>query len=94
MADLAFLQAIVTGRVQGVYFRAFTSRQAIKLGLTGYVRNLPGGESVEVLAEGERTKLEELVQHLKIGPSGARIEDIEANWSEFTGTYSGFTIKY
>ncbi|GAF85432.1 unnamed protein product, partial [marine sediment metagenome] len=53
MADSASLQATVYGRVQGVFFRAFVSRCARELGLTGYVGNLPDG-AVEIMAEGER----------------------------------------
>ena len=57
MSDLASIRAVVYGRVQGVFYRAFTSRQAKELGLTGYVRNLPNG-GVEVWAEGERKQLD------------------------------------
>ena len=85
---------LISGRVQGVYFRAFASRQAIKLGLTGYVRNLPGGLAVEVQAEGEKSKLEELIAVLKVGPPGARIENIEIDWAEYAGAYSDFAIRY
>ena len=94
MTDLVSVRATVYGRVQGVYFRAFTSRQAAKLGLTGYVRNLPGGEAVEVQAEGERNKLEKLIDYLEVGPPGARVESVETNWSEYTGSYSTFSIRY
>ncbi len=94
MTDLASVRVIVYGRVQGVYFRVFASRQATKLGSTGYVRNLPGGRAVEVEAEGERSRLEELIDCLKVGPPGARVERVETNWSEYTGTYSDFSIRY
>jgi acylphosphatase len=93
-SDLASLQATVYGYVQGVFFRAFVSRRAGELGLTGYVRNLPGGEAVEVLAEGERKQLEELISHLKVGPPAARVARVVTNWSEYTGSYSHFSIKY
>ena len=93
MSELASLQAIVYGHVQGVFFRAFASGQARELGLTGYVRNLPRG-SVEVKAEGERSRLEELIGHLKTGPPGARVEKVATNWSEYTGNYPGFSIRY
>jgi len=93
MADLASVQAIVYGYVQGVFFRAFVSRRAKELGLTGYVRNLPGG-TVEVNAEGERRQLERLIGYLKVGPPGARVEKVVTNWSEYTGSYSGFNIRY
>jgi len=94
MADLASVQAIVFGRVQGVYFRAFTSRRARELGLAGYVRNLPDGRAIEVQAEGERNQLERLINHLKDGPPGARVERVETSWSEYAGSYSGFSIRY
>ena len=92
--DLASVQAIVHGRVQGVYFRAFTSQRARELGLSGYVRNLPHGRAVEVQAEGQRTKLERLIDYLKVGPPGARVEKVVTEWSESTGSYSDFGIRY
>jgi acylphosphatase len=93
MADLASVRVIVYGFVQGVFFRAFVAKQASELGVTGYVRNLPQG-TVEVLAEGERRRLERLVGYLKIGPPDARVVKVATNWSEYTGNYSGFRIKY
>ena len=93
-SDLASLQATVYGYVQGVFFRAFVSRRAEDLGLAGYVRNLPGGEAVEVVAEGARKQLEQLVSHLKVGPPAARVERVVTNWAEYTGSYSGFSIRY
>ena len=93
MADLTSVQATVYGRVQGVFFRAFAAEQANELGLTGYVRNLHGG-GVEVLAEGERRQLEKLVDCLKVGPSDARVKKVVTNWLEYTGSYSGFRIRY
>ena len=94
MADLASVRVIVYGYVQGVFFRAFTSKQATELGLTGYVRNLPDGESVEVVAEGERKQLEQLIGYLKVGPPAAKVERVATNWSEYSGGYSRFSIRY
>ncbi len=94
MTDLASVKAIIYGHVQGVFFRDFTSRHAAELGLTGYVRNLGDREAVEVHAEGERNKLEKLTNYLKAGPPGARVERVETNWSEYTGGYSNFSIRY
>ena len=93
MADLASLQATVYGYVQGVFFRAFVAEHAHELGLTGYVRNLPTG-AVEAVAEGEREQLEKLIGYLKVGPLGARVDKIITSWSEFSGKYSGFRIRY
>ena len=94
MTDLASVQVKVYGYVQGVFFRDFVSRRATELGLTGYVRNLPGGEAVEVNAEGERDKLEKLIGYLKVGPPGAKVERVETKWSEYTRSYSRFSIRY
>ncbi len=94
MTDLASVQAIVYGRVQGVFFRAFASKQARELGLTGYVRNLRDREAVEVQAEGGRNKLEKLIDSLKIGPPAAKVEKVVTDWSEYTGNYSNFSIRY
>ena len=94
MGELAALQATVHGRVQGVFFRAFTSRCATELGLTGYVRNLPSGMAVEVQAEGERSKLEKLVDRLQAGPPTAWVDRVVTDWSEYTGQYAVFKIRY
>ena len=93
MTDLASLYAVVYGYVQGVFFRAFVARQAKELGLTGFVHNLPDG-AVEVNAEGERNKLEELIKYLKVGPPAAKVERVVTRWSEHSGSYSGFNIRY
>ncbi len=94
MTELASVHAIVYGYVQGVFFRDFVSRRARELSLTGYVRNLRDREAVEVQAEGERKQLERLIDCLKVGPPGARVEKVVTDWSEYTGSYSGFSIKY
>ncbi|MFQ6122067.1 MAG: acylphosphatase [Dehalococcoidales bacterium] len=93
MTDLASVQATVHGYVQGVFFRAFVVRRATELGVTGYVCNTPEG-TVEVVAEGERKQLEKLISYLKVGPPGARVEKVATNWSEYTGSYSRFSIRY
>ncbi len=94
MADLASVRVVVYGDVQGVFFRAFASRQATKLGLSGYARNLPAEEAVEVQAEGERKQLEKLISSLEMGPPTARVEKVVTNWSKYTGGYFGFSIRY
>jgi acylphosphatase len=91
MNSLAKLQAIAQGRVQGVNYRIFTFRNAVRLGLTGYVRNLPD-MSVEIHAEGERKQLEKLVEQLKEGPPAARVDNLVLTWSEYTGKYHDFSV--
>jgi len=92
--EQASLLAIVHGRVQGVYFRAFVRNHAEALGLEGYVRNLSGGRAIEVRAEGEKTKLDELLNQLNIGPSRAKVEHVETKWSEYTGRFNDFQLRY
>jgi acylphosphatase len=84
----------VHGRVQGVNFRFFVRNRAEALGLKGYVKNLSDGTAVEVWAEGEKTKLGELIDYLKAGPSRARVERVDVEWSEYTGRFNGFQLNY
>ena len=92
ISSLACLHASALGKVQGVFFRAFVTRQAVDLGLLGCVRNLPDG-SVEVWAEGERSKLEKFVEYLRVGPPGARVDRVETDWQPYRGEFSGFDIQ-
>jgi acylphosphatase len=92
MADLASLKATVRGRVQGVFFRAFVESRAAELKLTGYVRNRPDG-TVEVRVEGERRQLEKLVEYLKAGPPSARVKEVVAEWSIYTGEFPSFKVR-
>ena len=85
------LEAVVSGRVQGVGFRWFVQRQASLLGLTGGVRNLSDG-SVEVVAEGPPAGLADLLIDLKAGPSGAHITGVTPADLPSTGEFSSFTI--
>ncbi|MBI2831201.1 MAG: acylphosphatase [Chloroflexi bacterium] len=94
MSHPASLEAIVHGRVQGVFFRAFVVQKAEGLGLKGYVRNLPGGDAVQVVAEGNLEKLEKLLDHLKVGPPAAKVEKVETRWPEHTGKYHDFRVRY
>ncbi len=92
--DLAAVRVLIYGDVQGVYFRSFAAQKAKGLGLKGYVRNLPRGDSVEVVAEGERKRLEELLTYLNMGPPAARVERVVTNWSAPSGRYTEFGVKY
>jgi acylphosphatase len=94
MSDLARLSARVYGRVQGVYFRYFVRTEARKLGLRGYVRNQATGDAVEVQAEGEKARLDKLLEQLKVGPPGALVRRVETDWSEYSGESTNFNIRY
>lgn len=71
----------ITGRVQGVFYRAWTEEQARRLGLKGFVRNRRDG-SVEALFAGPADAVEEMVAHCRSGPRGARVERVEAEPAE------------
>jgi len=84
---------LVSGRVQGVFFRSETEYEAVKRNLCGWVRNLPDG-SVEAVFEGEKEAVEELVEFCRRGPRGARVSNVEVQWEEYAGEFKGFRIKY
>ena len=94
MADVSCLSVTVYGRVQGVYYRYFVRNIARELGLKGYVRNLASGNAVEVQAEGEKQQLNKLLEQLKVGPAGARVERVEADWSDYSGRFDDFGVRY
>jgi acylphosphatase len=86
------LSARVTGRVQGVGFRWWTRRRAEALGLTGWVMNADDERSVELVAEGDPERLDELERLLRRGPDGARIERVEAHREPASGEFDRFGI--
>jgi acylphosphatase len=87
----ARVHCTVSGRVQGVAFRASARRQARLLGLTGWVCNRTDG-TVEILAEGERTALQQLVDWCHQGPPAARVTRVEVHWSVYAGDLAEFDI--
>jgi len=91
--EMASLRATVHGRVQGVFFRAFVEDRAVQLNLTGYVRNRPGN-IVEVNAEGDKPDLEKLVDFLKAGPPGSRVDSVDVEWVEYTANFKDFSARY
>jgi acylphosphatase len=90
--ELKRLEATVRGRVQGVYFRQTTRSQAQQLHLTGWTRNEPDG-TVKVVAEGPEAALQQLLTFLHQGPPGARVDQVQANWSAATGDFATFHIR-
>lgn len=86
------LKAIVTGVVQGVNFRAYTRREAARLGLNGYALNRSDG-AVEVVAEGERAALEKLLLWLQHGPPSARVDQVSPRWETATGEFARFEVR-
>ena len=87
------LYAVIEGRVQGVGFRSFVLDKADELELTGWVRNTYAG-NVEVLAEGPRFALDELLIALKKGPNTAYVTKVRDSWTEATGEYRFFGVEH
>ncbi len=83
----------ISGRVQGVFFRAFTKERADFYGITGWVRNLPDGR-VEALGEGDEEILKEWIKDLWEGPPLADVKDIKEEWSEAKNEFIEFEIRY
>ena len=83
---------VVSGRVQGVGFRAFVQTRARALGLTGYVRNLPDGRSVEAVAAGPAASLDALAAAMREGPGGSHVATFEAMPTAAVA-HEGFTVR-
>ena len=86
------ISVIVSGRVQGVGFRYFVFRIAVKLKLAGWVRNLGNG-NVEVVAQGEPAVLEEMLRLLRTGPSGAYVQNVAVEWGEAEAELANFDVR-
>lgn len=85
------LHLIVHGLVQGVFFRASARQMALELGLSGWVRNRPDG-TVEILAEGEESRLKQLLAWSRHGPPHAQVSQVVERWAGFARAFPGFTI--
>jgi len=93
MKTVTQARVVVSGRVQGVFFRASTRDVASRCGVRGYVRNLPGRQ-VEAVLQGERSAVEKVVAFLREGPPGAVVTDIAVDWRDPVEPYEGFHVRY
>ena len=84
---------LVSGVVQGVGFRYFTSRLADQYGLTGWVRNTPDGK-VEIEAEGDEELIKAFIKEIRIGPTSGHVTSIDVKWKEYTGSYKNFRVRF
>ncbi|MEA3308325.1 MAG: acylphosphatase [Chloroflexota bacterium] len=87
------IQLTVHGGVQGVGFRYFTSMNASRLGVVGWVRNAYDG-TVEIRAEGTPVKLKRLINQVRQGPGHATVTEVEIAWQPRTGKFHTFDIRY
>lgn len=93
MSELASAHITFSGVVQGVGFRYTAIRKATQYGLNGFVKNLHSGE-VEVVAEGEKGLIADLIKELRVGLSYAHITNVAVEWGEYTGKYEDFRVRF
>ena len=91
--DSARVRVLVRGRVQGVFFRDFTRGHARRLGVFGWVRNMADGATVEVVAEGPESALQELLDNLRRGPRGSHVVAVDTEWASPKGDFSSFHVR-
>lgn len=95
MAEMPLVRVhvYISGKVQGVFFRAYTRDKASELGLKGWVRNLYDGR-VEAVFEGEKEKVEEMLRWCYEGSPYSRVSDVEVHWEAPTGEHKSFDVRY
>ncbi len=93
MAEKVRAHVIVSGRVQGVFFRMETRRAADRNQVAGWVRNCPDGR-VEAVFEGEKERVEKTLRWCGQGPPHSIVEDVKVQWLEYTGEFADFSIRH
>ncbi|MEA2055992.1 MAG: acylphosphatase [Candidatus Thermoplasmatota archaeon] len=83
----------ISGRVQGVWFRANTKQKAEQLGVTGWIRNTSNG-CIEAIFEGDENMVKEMLDWCNHGPAQAKVENVEIKNQPVTNAFDGFAIKY
>lgn len=91
--EKARARVIIEGRVQGVFFRYHTQDVAFKLGVKGWVKNRRDGR-VEALFEGEKERVDQIIQWCHRGPYEARVTKVHLDWEEYIGEFEDFSINY
>ena len=93
MQENTKVHAIISGRVQGVFYRLETQNAANRIGVNGWVRNLRDG-TVEAVFEGEKDKVKSIIAWCQNGPQNARVDQVKVNYEDYTGEFSDFKVTY
>jgi acylphosphatase len=93
MAGKVRAHAIISGRVQGVFYRAETRKAARRRGVTGWVKNRPDG-TVEAVFEGDENDVAAMIEWCKSGSSQARVDNVDVDWETNAGEFSAFEVAY
>jgi acylphosphatase len=93
MANNFRARVIISGKVQGVWFRAETQRAARRIGVSGWVRNVSDG-TVEAVFEGPRQLVEDAIAWCHQGSPASRVSDVNVTWEDYTGEFETFDVTY
>lgn len=93
MAELVRAHVVISGKVQGVFFRMETLEEARKTGVSGWVKNKQDG-TVEAVFEGEKALVDSVIQWCRQGPPVSRVDNVDIEWEPYTGKFTGFSIRY
>ncbi len=93
MAELVRANVVISGKVQGVFFRMETLEEARKTGVSGWVKNKQDG-TVEAVFEGEKALVDSVIQWCRQGPPVSRVDNVDIEWEPYTGKFTGFSIRY
>jgi acylphosphatase len=91
--DKTRVHVMISGRVQGVFFRSETRKEARRLNLSGWVRNTRDGR-VEAVFEGDAGAVEEMIRWCRSGPPAARVEDVEVDRQEYRAEFDAFSVRH
>jgi len=93
MEDKVRARAVISGRVQGVFFRLETKKAASRYGVFGWVKNQRDG-TVAAVFEGPRENVDSMLAWCKQGPPIAKVLDVDVTWESYKGEFNGFEIRY
>ena len=91
LGKMKFAEILVTGKVQGVWFRDFVKKNAITLNLNGWVKNNPDG-NVSAAIEGEESIINQIIEQIKIGSPLSKVNNVKVNWLPFENKFNSFKI--
>lgn len=93
MQEKTRAHAIISGRVQGVFFRMETLGAANRIGVNGWVRNLSNG-AVEAVFEGDKDQVGAILEWCRTGPPNSRVDGVKVDWQNYSGEFSDFRVTY
>ena len=93
MAENVSAHVVISGKVQGVFYRAETQKAARQRGVTGWVRNRADG-TVEAVFEGGENDVASMIEWCKSGSPAAKVDNVDVDWETYTGDFSAFEVTY